>query len=183
MSQGESALLYPGGVREAFKSTKRGEAYQLFWPDGARSSDFARVAARFNATIVPVAAIGAEEGSHMLLDADDLLALPILGRRLADGARDAPAGRVGERFVAPLTVPAFPGRYYYMCCRPIPTAGVDAADKAACAELYGAVRTELEEGIAYLLAKRREDPHEGFLPRGAVEAWSNWTRQAPTFPT
>ena len=49
---------------EAFKSTKRGEAYKLFWPEGDETSDFARVAARFNATIVPVAAVGAEEGGE-----------------------------------------------------------------------------------------------------------------------
>ena len=28
---GEAVLLYPGGVREAFK--RRGEAYGLFWPE------------------------------------------------------------------------------------------------------------------------------------------------------
>ena len=37
------------------------------------SADFARVAARFNATIVPVAAVGAEEGFEMVLDADEAL--------------------------------------------------------------------------------------------------------------
>jgi hypothetical protein len=31
LKRGESTLLYPGGVREAFKSTKKGEAYRLFW--------------------------------------------------------------------------------------------------------------------------------------------------------
>ena len=44
LSRGESTLLYPGGVREAFKSTKKGETYKLFWPPASEGSDFARVA-------------------------------------------------------------------------------------------------------------------------------------------
>ena len=48
MKRGDAALLYPGGVREAFKSTKKsngkaGEDYKLFWPDEDATSDFARV--------------------------------------------------------------------------------------------------------------------------------------------
>ena len=31
LKRGEPTLLYPGGVREAFKSTKKGEGYKLFW--------------------------------------------------------------------------------------------------------------------------------------------------------
>ena len=31
LKRGDPTLLYPGGVREAFKSTKRGESYKLFW--------------------------------------------------------------------------------------------------------------------------------------------------------
>ena len=46
---------------------------------GPDESDFARVAAKFGATIVPVAAIGAEDGWEMILDADELLALPVAG--------------------------------------------------------------------------------------------------------
>ena len=48
MARGDAALLYPGGLREAFKSTKRGEQYQLFWPDASADGSFARVAAKFN---------------------------------------------------------------------------------------------------------------------------------------
>lgn len=31
LSNGEAVLLFPGGVREAYK--RRGEEYQLFWPE------------------------------------------------------------------------------------------------------------------------------------------------------
>ena len=175
LSRGEPALLYPGGVREAFKSTKKGEAYQLFWPDD--SSDFARVAAKFGATIVPVAAIGAEDGWEMLLDADELLALPILGDRVAEGAKNAPVGRKGERFVSPVSVPKPPGRFYFLFGAPISTAGVDPSDKEACAAVYQSVRAELESSLRYLLDRRRSDPYEPLLPRAAVEATWNFTKQ------
>lgn len=43
--------------------------YQLFWP---AASDFVPIAAKFDAVIVPVAAVGAEEGFRMLADADEV---------------------------------------------------------------------------------------------------------------
>ena len=63
-----------GGVREAYK--QKGEDYELFWPV---KPEFVRVAARFNATIVPLAAVGADDGVEMLLDSNDILNLPVLG--------------------------------------------------------------------------------------------------------
>ena len=181
LGRGESALLYPGGVREAFKSLKQGEDYRLFWPPANESADFVPVAARFNATIVPVAAIGAEDAFDMLLDADELLKLPFLGERVAEGARRAPVGRPGERFVSPVSLPKLPGRYYFLFGRPIPTAELDATDREACAAVYASVQRELERDIAYLLERRRTDPYEAPLPRLALEAASNFTRQVPTF--
>ena len=154
LKKGEPTLLYPGGVREAFKSTKAGESYQLFWP--SNSSDFAPLAARFNATIVPVAAVGAEEAFDMILDADELLSLPVLGERIARDARDAPVGRVGERFVAPLSVPKPPDRFYFLFGKPISTSEVEHTDEEACAELYQEIRHELEGSVEYLLEKRME---------------------------
>lgn len=181
LSRGESTLLYPGGVREAFKSTKQGEDYRLFWPPASEGSDFARVAARFGATIVPVAAVGAEDGFEMLLDADELLALPVLGERVAEAAKRAPVGRPGERFVSPISIPKLPGRYYFLFGAPIDTRGVSPSDKEACAALYTSVQAELESCVQYLLERRRSDPWEPLLPRAAVEATWNWTRQAPSF--
>jgi len=48
MKTNQTALLFPGGVREVFH--RKGEDYDLFWPED--KADFVRVAARFNATIV-----------------------------------------------------------------------------------------------------------------------------------
>ncbi len=182
LARGESALLLPGGVREALKSTKNGESYKLFWPDAEDAgSDFARVAARFNATVVPVAMVGAEEGFEMILDADEIERLPLLGDRVRDGAARTPVARPGERMITPLSVPKPPGRYYFLFGKPIDTSHVAPSDRGACAALYKDVKMSLEADIEYLLEKRADDPYEAPLPRAAVEATWNWTRQAPTF--
>jgi len=181
VSRGENTLLYPGGVREAFKSTKRGETYKLFWPPASESADFVRVASRFGATIVPVAAVGAEEGFEMLLDADEMLNIPFLGQQIAESANNTPVGRPGERFVAPFSVPKVPGRYYFLFGKPFDTRTIDAADKEACKNLYVAVQAELEQSVQYLLEKRKSDAWESALPRALIEASWNWTRQAPSF--
>ena len=52
----EPVLLFPGGVREAYK--KKGEEYQLFWPEKA---EFVRLAVRHGATIVPFSAVGCDD--------------------------------------------------------------------------------------------------------------------------
>ena len=58
-------------MREALHG--KNEDYQVFWPE---KTDFVRVAAKFNATIVPLAAIGAADSVEILLDAPELLQLP-----------------------------------------------------------------------------------------------------------
>lgn len=171
----------PRGLSASRPPTHAGENYKLFWPDAKESADFAPVAARFGAQIVPVAAIGAEEGFEMILDADELLELPIFGKRVAEGAQKAPVGRPGERFVSPVALPKLPGRYYFLFGAPIDASAVDANDKEACAALYAAVQAELEASLRYLLEQRKEDPYEAPLPRVAVEASWNFTKQVPTF--
>ena len=187
MQRGEAALLYPGGLREAFKSTtgragKPNEAYTLMWPPSA-DGGFARIAARYNATIVPVAAVGADEAFEMLLDADDVLRTPLLGERAAETARRTPIALPGERFVTPVSLPA-PWkfrRFYFALGAPIPTEQVNATDRAACAALQQSVKAEVEAQLDYLLERRSHDPYEPLLPRLAVEASWNWTRQVPSF--
>ncbi|XP_073145072.1 phytyl ester synthase 1, chloroplastic-like isoform X2 [Henckelia pumila] len=49
-------LLYPGGAREALH--RKGEEYKLFWPD---QPEFVRMAARFEATIVPFGVVGEDD--------------------------------------------------------------------------------------------------------------------------
>lgn len=117
----------------------------------------------------------------MVLDADELLELPIFGKRVAEGARKAPVGRPGERFVSPVALPKLPGRYYFLFGAPIDASAVDANDKEACAALYQQVQAEVEAGLTYLLERRKTDPYEAALPRVAAEASWNFTKQVPTF--
>lgn len=70
----ENILLYPGGVREGFK--RKNEKYQLFWP---QRSEFVRMAAKFGATIVPVASVGAEDCVNILMDTEDIKGHALLG--------------------------------------------------------------------------------------------------------
>ena len=56
METRQAALLFPGGVREVFHG--KDEAYKLLWPE---KTDFVRTAAKFNATIVPLCAIGSAD--------------------------------------------------------------------------------------------------------------------------
>ena len=67
----ETVLLFPGGVR---KHLRKNEKYQLFWPS---KPEFVKMAIRFNAIIVPFAAIGAEDSFDIVMDAEDLLTNPI----------------------------------------------------------------------------------------------------------
>jgi hypothetical protein len=83
-------------IWQAFK--RNGEAYKLIWPGKA---EFVRMAARFGATIVPFAAIGADESISQILDGAQVQQLtkqlgPLLGRP-ADDSRQAriPRARVG----------------------------------------------------------------------------------------
>ena len=103
MATGQAGLLFPGGVREVFHG--KGEDYELFWPEKA---DFVRVAARFNATIVPISAIGAADSANILLSPDEMLNLPFgLGNRLKDSSENTISARFDqsdsdERFVPPV---------------------------------------------------------------------------------
>jgi hypothetical protein len=75
LQRGEAVLVYPGGVREGFK--RRGEKYKLFWPQRA---EFVRMAAKFGATVVPIASVGVEDAVTILMDTDEVRDHPLLGR-------------------------------------------------------------------------------------------------------
>jgi hypothetical protein len=175
----EAVLLYPGGIREAFKA--RGEKYKLFWPEGDDEADFMRLAAKLNAIVVPIAAVGADDVFH-LVDPEQTLAIPGMKESMARMAEGMPQGRAGEQFVSPVILPRLPlPRYYFLFGKPIDARLIDSADKRATADAYAQVQTELEAGMDWLLEKRRHDPYRNFVKRVAYEAASNWERQAPTF--
>ncbi|KAM3195782.1 hypothetical protein ACQJBY_071760 [Aegilops geniculata] len=68
LAAGEFVLLYPGGYREAIHC--KGEEHRIFWPD---QTEFVRMAAQLNATIVPFGVVGEDDllnVSHHLLFPD-----------------------------------------------------------------------------------------------------------------
>ena len=74
---------------QAYKG--KGQEYKLFWP---KRPEFVRMAARYGATIVPFAGVGAEEGFDMLLDSEELRRLPVVGPMLEERSRkEVPAAR------------------------------------------------------------------------------------------
>lgn len=179
MATGQTGLLFPGGVREVFHG--KGEDYELFWPEKV---DFVRIAARFNATIVPISAVGSADSGTILLDSEELLNLPFLGDRLKNFSESTISARFDqsssdERFVPPILAPGVPARHYFVFGKPFDTSTVDHGDRAACANLYGDVKSELRRGLDDVLVAREKDPYKDFARRVAVERISG--KQAPTF--
>lgn len=184
LEQGEAVLLYPGGVREAYKG--KGEQYKLFWPE---KSEFVRMAARFGATIVPFAAVGAEDGVSIVADSKELLALPVVGDAIRARLRNIPQARQGvngvtgdeaESFLSPIVAPGAPSRLYFLFQKPIATTPALASDRQACDALYAEVKKQVEDGISLLVAKKQTDPYGSLLQRVLYEAAWGGKKQAPT---
>lgn len=182
MQTGQTALLFPGGVREVFHG--KDEAYELFWPEKV---DFVRVASKFNATIVPISAVGAADSVNILADAPDILNLPFgLGERALNNTQNVIAARydqdnADELFQPPLVVPKLtPARHYFVFGKPFDTTELDHSNKEACAKLYKDVKAELRRGLDNLLVAREKDPYNNFFQRIATEQILK--KQTPTFP-
>ena len=180
MKQGEAVLLFPGGVREAFK--RKNELYELFWPS---KPEFVRMAAKFDAIIVPFAAIGAEDSFDIVQDADDLLN-GVFGESVRERANKMPKARVNddfrddeELFIQPVAVPKIPERFYFRFMAPIDLSDVDLDDEESVKAVYANVKNEVASGIEYLRAKRASDPFKDLAPRLLYERATS--AQAPTF--
>ena len=108
LQQGERVLLYPGGARESFKL--KNEKYQLFWPE---TSEFVRMAAKFGATIVTLAAVGVEESMDIVMDREDIMQTPILKDIAQSQIQQSPEARPGVSVQSgdiflPVTPPSHP---------------------------------------------------------------------------
>lgn len=55
--------------------------YQVVWPS---RSEFVRMAAKFNATVVTVASVGTEDGIYQLVDSSEMIRNPLTGPSLQD---------------------------------------------------------------------------------------------------
>jgi hypothetical protein len=181
METGQAALLFPGGVREVFHG--KNEAYKLFWPEKV---DFVRIAAKFNATIIPLSAVGAAESVNILIDPPDMLKLPFgLGEQLEKNSRSVAAARFdansdGELFVPPFALPTpLPARHYFIFGKPIETHELDPKDRAACSKVYAEIQSELNRGFSDLLRAREKDPFKDTARRIVFELATG--KPAPTF--
>ena len=182
LQTGQDVLLFPGGVREVFH--RKGEEYHLFWPDQV---DFVRTAARFNATVVPLSAVGSSESFNILLDSDELVNLPFVGEGLRQSSANRTSARFNqdndqELFQTPLAVPKIPpARHYFVFGKAMKTDQLDYNDKVGCKKFYRSVKEEVERGFDDILKSRPHDPYKDSTARIAVEQVTG--KQAPTFGT
>jgi pimeloyl-ACP methyl ester carboxylesterase/1-acyl-sn-glycerol-3-phosphate acyltransferase len=183
LQSNQTVLLFPGGTKEALHG--KDEAYQLFWPEKV---DFVRVAAKFNATIVPLSAIGAADSVDIVMDAPDLLKLPFgIGDNLANFTSAAPSARFDtanedELFIPPLAVPKpFPARHYFLFGKPYDTTLIDPKDQDGCLRAYEDIENEIKQDIQALLEARKDDIYalDG-LKRSSYQRFFGKT--PPTFP-
>jgi len=174
MREGKPSLLFPGGVREVYH--RKGEDYKVFWPE---RGEFVRAAAKHNATIVPFAAIGIADSMRMLADSDEILEAPLLGETLKSRMPLLPKARDDEIFIAPISVPQLPSRWYFLFGRPFHTANLDYRDREACQEVYEQVKLDVEDGIERLLRMSAEDPFKGFPARLLYNTVNNQTAPNP----
>ena len=160
MSQGAPLLVYPGGLREAWKRTGD-EKYTLdAWGDHL---GFARMAIKHDYTVVPVSGVGTEDQWKVVYD------FPIStvlrgGGAVADPTQGSTTKMLSKDMLLPIFVPAGPcaltQRTYFKFGAPIPTAAYGGAwrDAGAAAHLRDRVRRAVAGGVEALKAHRRADP-------------------------
>jgi 1-acyl-sn-glycerol-3-phosphate acyltransferase len=150
-ASGGSVLVFPGGAREAFKSPA--QRYQLLW---GKRLGFARMALLHRVTIVPFAALGADEIFDIALDKGALQAGPLGGL--------IEALRVREDLIPPLprlsrsALPR-PQRLYFRFCPPVHTRqyGGAVTDEAATA-VRDETKAAIEGALDDLHRLRESDP-------------------------
>ena len=176
---GECVLVFPGGAREAFK--RADQRYQLLW--GERLG-FARLALRHGVTVVPFAAVGADDVFDVVADQDRLMQ-GIVGEWVQEvGIRPevVPPLLKGQ---GPLGMPGI-RRQYFAFLPPVSTAewGGRDDDEAAWA-VRRQVEAAVQQGIDQLLAMRAADPDADWkrvLGRKAVKGLGRLLAEATRPP-
>jgi len=160
MQAGECILVFPGGAREAAK--RKGEKYQLIW--GNRLG-FVRMAVAHGCTIVPFAALGAEDALDIVMDADEVMQTRV-GRWIEGlGIRKDMIPPVVQG-IGGSPIPR-PERLYFWFGDPIATRDVAGQqdDDGVCHPLRDQVRESIEAGIVELRHARAADPKRHWIPR------------------
>lgn len=178
LQTGQNVMLFPGGGKEALSGNK---SYPLFWPD---KTDFVRIAAKFNATIVPLSAVGMVDSVNVLAEPQEVMNLPFVGGRMRRLFANITAARYDESpedeaLGLPIAVPALSARNYFIFGKPIDTLGIDPQDKEACTRIYREARQEVRRGIDDIIRAREHDPFKSFSARLAYERV--FGKKAPTF--
>jgi len=160
MRAGESILVFPGGGREVFK--RRGERYQLIWK---QRTGFARLAIEHGYTIMPFAAVGADDCFDILVDGDDMLRTPI-GHWIQAVSPEPDAIPPLVRGLGPTPLPR-PERFYFWFGKPIETRAYKGreGDDAVCFAMRERVRRAVQAGMTALQAARRRDPDRELAAR------------------
>ena len=179
LESGQNALLFPGGAREAFSGRKD---YPLFWPDKV---DFVRTAAKFNATILPLSAVGMVDSVNVLAEAEAIVKIPFIGEWARNASTNVGAARYDtsaeeEFLLAPLVSPAMPKRNYFVFGKPIDTKEINHRDKTECEKVYRQAEAEVRRGLDDILRARERDPFKETPKRLAYERLIG--KKAPTFP-
>ena len=177
LKRNETVLLFPGGANEACHG--KGEAYTLKW---SNKTDFVRMAAAFDAIIVPFGAIGVADSLDIVLDSNDIYSNPLLARFARRAAMRIPRARatVAENFTLPIFSPKLPRRVYFMFEQPFDTRSLDVRDRKACQTAYNSIKDQVEGCLDTLLKFRENDPYDTFVKRLTYEISSG--AQAPTAP-
>lgn len=180
LQRGEMVLLFPGGIREALHGP--GEDYQLFWPS---KTDFVRVAARFDAVVVPFGGIGADDSAQVLANfgelrkkAEDVVPFMARSQKRSGGlmpVSESLEGGLGFPIIAPRPIPAtqtnpgFGDRFYFSFGKPVDLKDVNPKDRDACAKAYSEIRGAVEQELAWLQEARQQDPYRDFAKRQLYE--------------
>ncbi|KAJ1283781.1 hypothetical protein BS78_03G152900 [Paspalum vaginatum] len=178
LAAGEFVLLYPGGHREALHC--KGEEHRLFWPS---QTEFVRLAAQFNATIVPFGVVGEDDLLELLCTFEDIRNAPFGKEMIQAYSNHLKLRDVDHEVFFPGMYLKMPGRFYYQFGKPIPTRGRKdiLTDKQAANDLYMHVKSEVERLISYLLEKRVEDKYRSLIPRMLYQAARGPRCEVPAF--
>ncbi len=155
MREGDPMIVFPGGAREVAK--RKGEKYKLIWKE---RTGFVRMAMQHGYTIVPFAAIGAEDAFDLKMDTNDLMNTHIGGFVRALGLREELVWPIATG-IGPTPLPR-PQRFYFKICPPIETEMFqdDFECKKTRLELRGQVQTSIESAIEELLEIQTNDPQK-----------------------
>ena len=159
MRRGEVVLVYPGGGREVAK--RRGEKYQLIWKN---RMGFARLAIEHGYTIVPFAAVGAEEALDILIDGDNPFLTPT--RLFVEKVLGSPDAMPITRGIGITPFPR-PERQYYWFGEPIYTEALKGqqADDSVVRTVRERTKSAVESGMEFLLSEREGDPNRSVMKR------------------